>query len=247
MRYIAGYTELLLRYGSLSRHPLFAEMRPELRHPAFRRVSMSRKLGFCYFRVPKAANTTITQTLQVNMGAITSDTPPILPKHTLPKHALPKHSLHQVPNPNEMADLFVFTVVRSPVTRLLSTYLHKVAQEKYRKRFGFYHSDNRKSFSFEDFLQRLLDDLLFSDIHWAPQTSILPYDIGKYDYIGKFEKLDEDLKLITSKIFSKPSPIYTIDGHKTASMELLLQVSRRELGIVRKLYDQDFVEFGYDI
>lgn len=146
-----------------------------------------------------------------------------------------------------MSDLFVFTVVRNPVTRLLSTYLHKVAQEKYRRKYGLYHKNEYKHFSFEDFLRRLEDDLLFLDIHWAPQTSILPYDLQKYDFIGKLENLDHDLKHITSEIFSKPSEIYTIDRHKTASGEMLELVSRRELGIIRDLYERDFIELGYDI
>ncbi len=236
MRYFKGYAEVVWNYGSLSRHPIFADIRPELRHLVFRRVSISREYGFCYFRVPKAANSTISQTLQANMGPASAGS----------EAEFPKSALHGVPHLNDMADLFVFTVVRNPVTRLLSTYLHKVAQEKYRRKFGLYHTNEDKVFSFEDFLHRLGEDLLFRDIHWAPQTSILPYDLKKYDYVGKLENLDNDLKHITSEIFSRPSETFTIDRHRTASGEMLQQLSRRELGIIRELYERDFVELGYD-
>lgn len=237
MKYARGYIELTLHYGSLSRHPLFAHMRPQLRHPAFRRVSISRDHNFCYFRVPKAANSTITQTLQVNMTSnlCAADT------------RLPKHALHGVPHLHEMPSLFVFTVVRNPITRLLSAYLQKTPQEKYRKKYRLYHKDNRKTFSLEDFLQKLQDGLLYNDIHWAPQTSILPYDINKYDYIGKFEHLECDLNTINSEIFSHNKGIYTIDHHKTSSQDMLNQISRRELKILKHLYERDIVELGYDI
>ena len=236
MRYFNGYAELVWSYGTLSRNPIFSDIRPELRHAVFRRVSISREHGFCYFRVPKAANSTISQTLQVNMRLA----------HAGSQTELPKSDLHGVPHPGDMANLFVFTVVRNPVTRLLSTYLHKAAQEKYRRKFGLYHRNEYKAFSFEDFLHRLEVDLLFLDIHWAPQTSILPYDLEKYDFVGKLENLDHDLQHITSEIFSKPSGIFTIDRHKTASGQMLQQVSRRELGIIRELYERDFIELGYD-
>ncbi|MGI9513069.1 MAG: sulfotransferase family 2 domain-containing protein [Anderseniella sp.] len=212
-------------------------MRQELRHPAFRRVSISRKHRFCYFRVPKAANSTIIQTLQANMRAEESES----------VARFPKHALHGVPDPKEMAGLFVFTVVRNPVTRLLSAYLEKAPQEKYRKKYGFYHRDNRKLFSFEDFLQRLQDGLLYSDIHWAPQTSILPYDLKKYSHIGKFELLNDELDFITSEIFSKPCKIHNVDSHKTNSKDFLSKITNRELRIVRDMFEKDFIELNYDI
>lgn len=237
MRYIVGYTELLFSYGMLSRHPMFANLRPELRHAAFRRISLSRKYKFCYFRVPKAANSTIVQTLQLNM----------VPERSRTRQEFTKSALHGLPHPNEISDLFVFTVVRNPVTRLLSTYLHKAASEKFRKRYSLYARGEDRTFSFEDFLHRLKEDLLFADIHWAPQIDILPYNIKKYDYIGKFENLDHDLRYINAKIFSKSHEISTIDRHRTASKEMLSQISRREMSIIRDLYERDFVEFEYDI
>ena len=237
MKYASGYLELTLKYGALSRHPLFANMRPELRHPAFRRVSISRSHKFCYFRVPKAANSTIIQTLQVNMN------PELIADADTP---FPKHALHGVPHLYEMPGLFVFTVVRNPITRLLSAYLQKTPQEKYINKYRLYLKNKRQRLSFEDFLHKLRDELLYKDIHWAPQTSILPYNIKQYDYIGKFENLESDLNFINSEIFSRKTGVFTVNHHKTESQDLLAQISRRELNILQNLYERDFIEFGYD-
>ncbi|MGI9401331.1 MAG: sulfotransferase family 2 domain-containing protein, partial [Rhizobiaceae bacterium] len=190
MRYLRGYAELVMKYGTFSRHPLFSSVEPTLRLVSFRRVSMSREFGFCYFRVPKAANSTITHSLQLNMAQPGTDVPA----------EFPKYALHGVPHLHEMNELFVFTVVRSPVTRTLSAYLDKAQQAKLKRKYGLFHKDESRDFTFEDFLNRLKDGILHKDIHWAPQVDILPYDINKYDYIGKFEALENDLNFILESI-----------------------------------------------
>jgi hypothetical protein len=187
--------------------------------------------------VPKAANSTVIETLQVKMKG----------EPSVSAKPFPKHALHGVPAEFEMPGLFVFTVVRNPITRLLSTYLDKVPQEKYRIKFNFHHSDTRKTFSLEDFLQKLKDGMIYQDIHWAPQRSILPYDLNKYDYIGKFENLENDLDYIMKEIFGEKFEIHTVNHHKTNSSTLLENISRREIVLIRNLYEGDFIQFGYDV
>ena len=236
MRYVRGYAELVMKYGSLSRHPLFAPIKPALRLYSFRRVSISREFGFCYFRVPKAANSTITHSLQVNMAE---------PGTPIP-FEYPKYALHGVPHLDELSKLFIFTVVRHPVTRTLSAYLDKGRKKKIKRKYGLYHKDENKQFTFEDFLIKLKDGFLHDEIHWAPQTDILPYDLSKYNYIGKFENLENDLNFILESIFETPIPMATVDHHATHAGSRSKDLSKKEIRHLRDLYESDFNAFGYD-
>jgi hypothetical protein len=113
-------------------------------------------------------------------------------------------------------------------------------------KYNLHHGDPQRTFSLEDFLRRLDDGMLYKDIHWAPQTSILPYSLDKYDFVGKFENIEEDLNHIMKEIFNESYEIRTVNHHRTASMEMLKNLSIREISLIERLYEKDFINFDYD-
>ncbi|TDT44345.1 sulfotransferase family protein [Halospina denitrificans] len=139
----------------------------------------------------------------------------------------------------QLDQLFRFTFVRNPYTRVLSAFLDKVDRRAKRR--------NQET-SFLEFLQYLEKEGLYSNAHWAPQTSLLLMPLENFDFIGKTENLTSDLGSVLSRI-----------GHDSAAQELQSVLSNatgagskiahyynnQEREIVERLYRGDFERLGY--
>ncbi|WP_077530200.1 sulfotransferase family protein [Vreelandella utahensis] len=138
-----------------------------------------------------------------------------------------------------LPELFRFAFVRNPYTRVLSAFLDKVDRRERQK--------NREA-SFLEFLEYLEKDGLFSNAHWAPQTSLLLIPFEEFDFFGKTENLDEDMSFVLDQIqgHKENKKILSALGNATsAASKLATYYDDQAKAKVEKLYRQDFERFGY--
>jgi len=191
------------------------------------------ELGFFCNRVPKAANSTVVTNLARLKFGRDIDSPDAKKMFTTPAR-LSKAEVVRFPS------LFKFTVVRSPYTRTLSAYLDKI--ERRALRAG-------KESSFRDFLLQAKNKqrFLFSNAHWAPQSSLMLIPVEQFDFIGKVESLNDDLAEITRRI--RPELEQSLTSFKknaTGAGDKLRHYYDDELiALVQDLYRDDFTTFNY--
>lgn len=107
-----------------------------------------------------------------------------------------------------LRDYFMFTFVRNPWSRVVSTYFNKIVTEKedVREHFLSRYDGLFKDMSFEEFVRFLMDDPggadIHSDRHWASQHLFLLDEKGKIpvNFIGRVENLAEDFNKVTKAL-----------------------------------------------
>lgn len=192
-------------------------------------VDMS--MGFFYNRIPKAANSTVMINLAKARFGTEIDSREAKRRFSTPSR-LSKEEVER------FDDLFKFTVVRNPYTRLLSAYLEKI--EKRAKLKG---SDS----SFRDFIFWLKSGGLEKNAHWATMQSLLLIPADSFNFIGKMENLSNDLPFI----FRHISPDFTMEfksrsEHATnASDKLTNYYSPDLIALTKDIYRNDFDIFQY--
>jgi dermatan 4-sulfotransferase 1 len=232
---IPDYASIFLRHGAIGNHPMLANVPISLRTKVLDRIAIGRRHKFCYFRVPKVANSTIVQSLwdsihQSEDKTVDSETAKLI--------------LQGIPSIEELERMFVFTFVRHPVTRTLSAYLDKCLDQGFRRKHKCLQGSIGTPAGFANFLDQLADGQLLDNIHWAPQTSILPWKLDRYDFIGRFENLNEDLGFCLNHIFPGKSIITLHNPHRTGADEKLRGfVGKRQQQLIEQLYSADFERF----
>lgn len=228
--------KLLFNRATLPLRPFYR--RYPFRSPVSMRSANDRgmvdlELGFFCNRIPKAANSTIvTNLVRLKLG------------HDVPSRQAKKISTR--PGRLSRADmarfdeLFKFTVVRNPYSRVLSAYLNKVV--RFPQRCG--------EISFAQFLQRLAEEprFLYSNAHWVPQADLLLIPAEEFDVIGKVESLDRDLAEIKQRIRPGVADQITSAGPPPtgAAKKLRRYYSDDSLiALVADIYRDDFATFGY--
>jgi hypothetical protein len=200
---------------------------------------------FFYNRIPKAANTTVTQVLFEHTRFR-----PHQPRRLSPKYQFLRPlwlSSIEVQRLEQQA--WVFTVVRNPYSRVLSAYLDKVGRKRHQgRRFLAWAARHNQPESFLGFCRYLEAGGLFLDMHWAPQAEILCLPLERFDFIGKVETLDRDLAQILQHLYGvEPgSPAVRAGTNTGASSRLDEAYGHEERQIVKRLYAPDFDLFGYD-
>lgn len=225
----------------------------------------SMKHGFTYVEVPKTGCTTVKHLVQkIEWESLKGGVPKDRVKVSSLVHFRNKSPL---PMFREMSkkdktkslsgkDMTVFTFVRNPFSRILSCYKSKVEvgigpkKHLLAMRDGVKpeEADLTKHISFREFLELIsTQKSLEMDIHWRPQVDQTMIDFVKYDFIGRYENFTGDLAHIINKVspenfeFDIPRP-----RNKTKAMEELNAYFDDEcIKIVRKLYANDFIAFGY--
>ncbi|WP_185962540.1 sulfotransferase family protein [Thalassomonas sp. M1454] len=191
-------------------------------------------LGIFCNRIPKAANSTIVSNLvQLKLGEEIAS-PQAKKVFTTPSQL-------KTAELEKFDDLFKFAVVRDPFSRTLSAYLDKIDRK---------FNQNEEKISFKDFLKSLKAGKLHSNLHWAPQTSILLIPIEEFDFIGKFENLNDDLAFIINKIkgqestnndFSRKGPPST-----SATDKVKKYYDSECVELMQQMYSKDFELLGYN-
>lgn len=210
---------------------------------ADRRGAIELEGRFFYNRVPKSGNTTVMLALGkiCGKGAIGGD-------HV--KSLFMRPSEMKFRQVVEFDDFFKFTFVRDPYARVLSAYLDEVATGE--KAHLIISGDSKNnSLSFRRFCEYLNSGGLYVNAHWGPQTSLMLLPIDQYDFIGRVEKMDNDLRVVVDRLSPETVLAPTDFRHPTRAvprvasevMETYYDDQCRQ--IVQSLYHSDFDCFSY--
>lgn len=167
-------------------------------------------------------------------------------------------TLKQVGNLNKFLkrkDIFRFTFVRNPYSRLLSAYLDKVVKnmppkQNILKHYGKNWKEHRDFFvSFDDFVDIICDMKVEEmDQHWRNQYYQTFSHTINYDFIGYFERLNSDLEILNRNFRGRLlHNMKSVQVHRTSSSEKLNKYYTKSIQEkVYNKYEKDFEVFGYD-
>jgi hypothetical protein len=215
---------------------------------------ISEKHRFFYNRIPKAANSTIMNTLAfATLGKIAESRAQI--------NKLKAESFLNVTDTKltfeKLENLHKFTFVRNPADRIVSAFNHKIIdvtgyERQVAKRDVLLADDPRRnSYLFDIFLEKLGEkDYLRRNYHWAPQVRLLLMPIQSFNFIGTVECLETDLRRTTEHIFGKAVPIYNWVEHSTSFKKQYVRdplktqhLNKSQQNKLSKIYFEDFNMF----
>lgn len=233
-------------------HPLSREIDPRIQiNWVVERAAVSNAKRYCYFRIPKCANSSVVTSLvhyDPTLSLKDGDTSAHLAKSCFGKLV----AARAISVERFAEKYFCFTFVRNPYTRLLSAYLDKIAGRNDPAKYRFVGvatgHDEADQVSFPEFISYLENGGLFSNPHWAPQTSLIPIKLERVAFVGYVEALDEGLQRVIDTIFG-PGTYQVTHSRETRRQGAANQLSRffsDELYTrVHALYASDFEAFGY--
>lgn len=234
-------------------HPLALGIDSRVRaNWVIRRAAVNPVHRYCYFRLPKCANSTVIKTLFRNDSSL-GDVPESANFRTMKKHFSGLFRARAWSPRDLTAKYFCFTVVRNPFTRVLSAYLDKVAAAnagQYRYVAEFAGVEEACQVSFPDFVSFLESGGLFANPHWAPQTSLIPLDSRDLAFVGRVENLEVDLRQLINRLFGEGSfkgVSNRADRRRGSDIKVSDFYSPDLIDRVFRLYWFDFEEFGYSI
>jgi hypothetical protein len=200
------------------------------------------ELRVFYNRVPKAANTSVVFTLAKLRSGSTPTTVDIKKQFRRPSHLSDREV-------GMLENYLKFTFVRSPFSRVLSAYLHKICHRMQRSVLKgpetgrFTHVP-----TFTEFCRYLSEGGLYDNVHWAPQVALMLLPPSKFDFIGKVENFDNDLRWVLSRLGGKCTAdmVVTHSNHFThADHRLDSYYDLETRSLIGRLYADDFSTFGY--
>jgi len=191
-------------------------------------VVISNSHKYLYYRVPKTATTSIIKYLEkyttLDIGGTNCE-----------------NKGYNVDYNDEWNSLFQFIFVRNPWDRILSCFLDKTKQcidkpwqlEVYKKYFNS---------SFEEFIHCLNEKNIYLDGHTYPQHCMLNTD--NLDFIGKFENLDNDMKILQEKLNLpvEKIPLENITHHDNYRKYYNSNTKNK----IEQLYSKDIEIFQYE-
>lgn len=214
-------------------------------------IHISLKYNYIYIETPKVACSTIKRTLQkIELNDLEFN-------NLHDRNFSPLIRPSQVKNLDRFIDNlkpFKFCFVRNPYTRLLSAYLDKIKKSTpIKNEFTNYIEKNYSRIVNE------IDFDLFVNIvceqstkqmnrHWRIQYYQTLSNNISYDFIGKFEKFDDDFLFLLEKI--KPGTkqfIASWQNHATNANQVISQYYNPTLiETVKEKFAIDFEFFNYD-
>lgn len=188
---------------------------------------------FVYFRIPKAANSTVAKALHAQVS-----------QSGKPKRAGRQFAQSGIWTRRQLERQFTFTFVRNPFARVLSCYLDKVVDgsPKFTSLLG------GKIADFPAFLAALEKGALRANGHWAPQDELIPLAPQRLGFIGRVESIEADLPLVLGRIFGTREYAVPQSPFRTTSADARLAAfyGPKETAQVRRLYARDFALFYPD-
>lgn len=218
-------------------------------------MHISLRHRYLYVETPKTACTAIKLTLQ----RLELDDPHYNPTLVWPRSRSPLLNPEQVgPFEAFMArdDICKFCWTRDPYRRFLSAYFDKIHRpgdfrdwmiEEMQERHGI-ELPAESPPSLEDFVFFVEnDEPREMDHHWRPQHLLTQIDLIDYDFIGRFEHFERDMREIARRLqFDYDRYISTRNHHGTkyerAPDDYWTDAMRQR---VARIYAADFEHFGY--
>ena len=170
-------------------------------------------------------------------------------------HVYPRNDVDRM-----LKTYFKFVFVREPLERLLSAYLNKFhsLNETYYpnvygrgiiKRYRPGGNPEHKNVTFDEFLNFVINlGNSYWDEHWQTYDKLCHPCAIQYDFIGRFENLEEEASFVLSSIKSNVSfPHVRPSSTPSKLSSYYSQISRELLDRVRQTYSGDFEMFGYDL
>jgi len=180
--------------------------------------------NFIWYRIAKNGTRTMVSILKDSMG------------QTVDQDV---EGMQRTPYDHEhYKDHFKFTFVRNPWARVVSCYFNKV----YGKHFAPFREC--KWASFEEWVDWLAkQDLDHANIHIQRQSRFIPPGV-ELDFIGRLENYEEDIKTVMARfgVYNPAIPKLNATTHHHYSR----YYNDRTRELVRKLYEEDIVRFGYE-
>lgn len=217
----------------------------------------SEKHSLLFVENPKVASTSILKELQkFEIGEL--DKAPIN-THDRNNSPFPRMSSLDTEIQCKMLfsdEIFRSTFVRNPYSRLLSAYLSKIDNSLRPKAeiLGIINgvpkkeiTDLTQKVSFEEFVEVVCSmDVNNMDPHWKPQVDQTLHGLIDYNFIGRFENLNEDYESMCNQVFGTHSSSLTQSKNKTGSASKLLEMySDNVVKMVHTTFAKDFEVFGY--
>lgn len=164
-----------------------------------------------------------------------------------------------------LQNYFKFLFVREPMERLLSAFIDKFTKpqshiwKNYASKILYHAGRNKRNrtipIMFSEFVQFILINMSAADQHWDTYHSLCDPCVVKYDYIAKYETLEEEAGIILSKLglddeVTFPTRRSTGYTHKRTAeimegyyMSLSKELRQRLLDV----YKYEYLSFGFDI
>lgn len=239
----------LRRYGANLLHAPFVIARlrrrfgPELNRAAIHRVALVPELGIAYNRVKKNANTTLTMLFRELAGGQAT-------QRDLAKWEAPNPFDLPLSQLATLDGLRWIVVVRNPYSRVLSAFLDKFREEKYRRTHGDFALTPE---GFDRFIGYLEAGGLSRDGHWDLQKKLILGPLDRFDAVLRFETLGPDLERTLAEAgmpfdAGKLRAAYPSDEKKQtgASKKMDGFYTAALAARVARLFAEDFAALGYD-
>ena len=212
------------------------------------------KILFCY--IPKVACTQWkTVLMQPNPPERKSDSVHN-PKNFKFLHVYPKDDVRRM-----LKTYFKFVFVREPFERLLSAYLDKFhgGDPTFHNSFGrgiikTYRpggNPEHKNITFDEFLNYVINiGKGYWNEHWQTYDKLCHPCGIQYDFIGRFENLEEEASFVLSGIRRKSGVLFPHVQPSSTLSKLsfyFLQIPRERLDKVLRIFSGDSEMFGYDL
>ncbi len=231
----------------LSKTPIFNIYKPNITlRMANSRCAISKQSQFVYFRIPKAANSTVISTLYFAENGEIADSFDAI--NTIKKSYFTPGNLNMDELEFVLSDYWKFTLVRNPYDRILSAYLDKIVRNRPQKEWAeIYFGKYKDSITFDEFLDYLeFGNGVYDDPHWALQTDLIFMPLNEIDFVGRFENFENDIAIIAKNIFGREVDAVNWNPHSTESDSRrceYLTVDR--IRRIYRIYQKDFELLKY--
>ena len=140
-----------------------------------------------------------------------------------------------------------FVFVRNPYTRLVSAFLDRAQFEKSELHRWLIGRGLTKPFKFEEFVRALATaNPETLEQHVRPQTKLSCYGEIEWDFVGKFENLNEDFAAVTRRVYGKTVKLQNVSPKKIETSSSLSRMYSKDcIDLVQEIYKEDFSTFSY--
>lgn len=146
------------------------------------------------------------------------------------------------------------TIRRAICRRFSSFYLTKDEQKVYQRHRGLERQLNepcaKKIPSLDHFVEYLSADSVQADVHWHPYSTLCHVCTLKYNFIGKYETLEDDFRSFLSGVglnsseWNRNNP-YSTGRSKDHYRSMYSQLSDRSICFLKYFYREDLKNFNY--